>query len=73
MPQTVSTHVMIDSDHDNCCMQAHIMEVVDMIKHPLRYSKVGARVPKGILLCGPPGTGKTLLARCIASEVMYAC
>ncbi len=40
-----------------------------MIKHPLRYSKLGARVPKGILLNGPPGTGKTLLARCIASEV----
>lgn len=44
------------------------MEVVDIMKNPERYARVGARVPSGVLLCGPPGTGKTLLARVIASE-----
>jgi len=48
--------------------KALVMEVVDIMKNPGKYSKVGAKLPKGILLCGPPGTGKTLLARCIASE-----
>lgn len=48
--------------------KAEVMEVVDVMKNPQRYAKVGARVPAGILLCGPPGTGKTLLARVIAAE-----
>eukprot|EP00282_Hemiselmis_andersenii_P008124 CAMPEP_0114114438 /NCGR_PEP_ID=MMETSP0043_2-20121206/3434_1 /TAXON_ID=464988 /ORGANISM="Hemiselmis andersenii, Strain CCMP644" /LENGTH=438 /DNA_ID=CAMNT_0001206631 /DNA_START=1 /DNA_END=1322 /DNA_ORIENTATION=- len=48
--------------------KALVVEVVNIIKNPSAYTKVGARIPKGILLCGPPGTGKTLLARCIASE-----
>jgi len=43
-------------------------EVVDFLKAPERYKKLGARIPKGILLIGPPGTGKTLLARAIAGE-----
>ena len=45
-----------------------VMEVVDFIKNPTKYKRMGARLNKGILLVGPPGTGKTLLARCIASE-----
>ncbi len=43
-------------------------EVVDFLKSPDRYRKLGARIPKGILLIGPPGTGKTLLARAVAGE-----
>lgn len=43
-------------------------EVVDFLKNPQRYTSVGARIPKGILLVGPPGTGKTLLAKAVAGE-----
>ncbi len=43
-------------------------EVVDFLKNPKKYQKMGAKIPKGILLVGPPGTGKTLLARAIAGE-----
>ena len=43
-------------------------EIVDFLKEPTRYTKMGARIPKGVLLVGPPGTGKTLLARAIAGE-----
>jgi cell division protease FtsH len=45
---------------------AELQEVVDFLLHPRRYSRLGARVPKGILLYGPPGTGKTLLAKAVA-------
>lgn len=44
------------------------MEVVDFFLKPQRFLKSGARIPKGVLLCGPPGTGKTLLARAVAGE-----
>ena len=43
-------------------------EVVDFLKHPQEYSRLGAHIPKGVLLVGPPGTGKTLLARAVAGE-----
>ncbi len=43
-------------------------EIVDFLKDPAKFSKVGARIPKGVLLEGPPGTGKTLLAKAIAGE-----
>lgn len=45
-----------------------LKEVIDFLKNPKRYQKLGAQVPKGALLVGPPGTGKTLLARAIAGE-----
>ncbi len=43
-------------------------EIVDFLKEPRKYTKLGARIPKGVLLVGPPGTGKTLLAKAIAGE-----
>ncbi len=48
--------------------KAEVMEVVDFLKNPDRYTRAGAVGPKGILMVGPPGTGKTLLARAVAGE-----
>ncbi len=45
-----------------------LAEIVDFLKAPTKYTKVGARIPKGVLLEGPPGTGKTLLAKAVAGE-----
>merc|ERR1712070_1274328 len=45
-----------------------LTEIVDFLKKPEKFTSVGARIPKGVLLVGPPGTGKTLLAKAIAGE-----
>ena len=45
-----------------------LKEIVDFLKNPDKYNKVGARIPKGVLLVGPPGTGKTLMAKAVAGE-----
>jgi cell division protease FtsH len=48
--------------------KAELVEIVDFLKNPRKYQRLGGRIPKGVLLVGPPGTGKTLLARAVAGE-----
>ena len=48
--------------------KAELQEVVDFLKNPDKYTRLGAKIPKGILLVGPPGTGKTLIAKAVAGE-----
>ena len=45
-----------------------VQELIDFLKNPKKFTKMGARIPKGVLLVGPPGTGKTLLAKAVAGE-----
>jgi AFG3 family protein len=49
-------------------VKVEVKEIVDFLKNPERYTKLGAKIPKGVLLIGPPGTGKTLLAKAVAGE-----
>jgi cell division protease FtsH len=48
--------------------EAELIEVVDFLKNPQKYTRLGGRIPKGVLLVGPPGTGKTLLAKAVSGE-----
>jgi len=65
-----SEEVKINFSHVAGCDEAkkEIMEFVDFLKEPARFTSLGAKIPKGALLCGPPGTGKTLLAKAVAGE-----
>lgn len=68
--------IMMESDHGVDFSKVaglteekqELEEIVDFLKNPSKYTKLGARIPKGVLLVGPPGTGKTLLAKAISGE-----
>jgi cell division protease FtsH len=76
MPRVKTTHVKATSRSAITWAEvagldeakAELREVVEFLRHPKQFSRLGARVPKGILLYGPPGTGKTLLAKAVAHE-----
>ncbi len=53
-------------------VKVELSEIIDYLKLPTKFIRVGARIPKGVLLVGPPGTGKTLLARAVAGEAQVA-
>ncbi|MGB5820733.1 MAG: ATP-dependent zinc metalloprotease FtsH [Saonia sp.] len=52
--------------------KTEVMEVVDFLKNPQEYTKLGAKIPKGVMLVGPPGTGKTLMAKAVAGEAQVS-
>ncbi|PAF51065.1 cell division protein FtsH [Helicobacter sp. 13S00401-1] len=61
-------NVRFDDMAGNKEAKEEVVEVVDFLKYPDRYSRLGAKIPRGVLLVGPPGTGKTLLAKAVAGE-----
>ncbi len=63
-----SEHVTFDDVAGQEEAEESLREIVDYLKHPDKYTRIGAKCPKGALLLGPPGTGKTLLARAVAGE-----
>ena len=61
-------NVKFDDMAGNDEAKEEVVEIVDFLKHPDRYTLLGAKIPRGVLLVGPPGTGKTLLAKAVAGE-----
>ncbi len=61
-------NVKFDDVAGNEEAKEEVKEIVDFLKNPERYTELGAKIPKGVLLVGPPGTGKTLLAKAVAGE-----
>lgn len=68
MIATEKPNVKFDDMAGNKEAKEEVSEIVDFLKSPDRYVKLGAQIPKGVLLVGPPGTGKTLLAKAVAGE-----
>ena len=66
--QAVNVNVRFDDIAGAEEEKTELREIVDFLKFPQRFTELGARIPKGVLLVGPPGTGKTLLARAVAGE-----
>ncbi len=64
------TNVKVDFTHVAGLEEAkvEVMEIVEFLKHPKKYTQLGGKIPKGAILVGPPGTGKTLLAKAVAGE-----
>ena len=76
MPRTAPSELKPESDsivrwHDVAGVEeakAELAEIIEFLRDPIRFERLGARVPRGVLLHGPPGTGKTLLAKAVAAE-----
>lgn len=66
--ETPETGVLFDDVAGVEGAKLELQEVVDFLKNPDKYTALGAKIPKGVLLVGPPGTGKTLLAKAVAGE-----